>query len=133
MFLDFFSCLVFLANSARRRVMSSLTYTVGPWPLYQRRSKCDDHWPWSCLRVCTWYTPSEPMTCHYVGALIVWLTMDSHLLVVSSSLSVSEITKNHGFVPREYYSSWSRAASTEHSLVSRAAIYSVFLSIRSFS
>ena len=33
------------------------------------RRKFDDHWPWSCLRVCTWHAPSEPMTCHYVGAL----------------------------------------------------------------
>ena len=36
-FLDFFSCLDFLANAARRRVRSSLTYTVGPSPLSLKR------------------------------------------------------------------------------------------------
>ena len=36
-FLDFFSCLVFFANAARRRVRSSLTYTVGPSPLSRKR------------------------------------------------------------------------------------------------
>ena len=36
-FLDFFSCLVFLANAARRRVRSSLTCTVGPLPLSRKR------------------------------------------------------------------------------------------------
>ena len=77
-FLDFFSCLVFSANAARRHIRSSLTYTVGPSPLSRKRRlawmtmsrtwvKFDDHWPWSCLRVCTWHAPSEPMTCHYVG------------------------------------------------------------------
>ncbi|KAK2178257.1 hypothetical protein NP493_551g03037 [Ridgeia piscesae] len=30
-------CLVFLANAARRRVRSSLTYTVGPSPLSRKR------------------------------------------------------------------------------------------------
>ena len=36
-FLYFFSCLVFLANAARRRVRSSLSYTVGPSPLSRKR------------------------------------------------------------------------------------------------
>ena len=31
------SCIVFFANAARRRVMPSLTYTVGPSPLSRKR------------------------------------------------------------------------------------------------
>ncbi|KAK2168836.1 hypothetical protein NP493_1212g00015 [Ridgeia piscesae] len=43
--------------------------------------KFNNHWPWSCLRVCTWHAPSEPMTCHYVGAHNGRRRCDSRCLV----------------------------------------------------
>ena len=103
------------------------------------RGKFDDHWPWSSLRVCTWHAPSEPMTCHYVGAHNG--RCDSHCFVHNRQQLAggifpqlwSGIPKNSRFVFIEYCSSWSRSASTEDSLASRAAIYSSFLSNRSLS
>ena len=64
---------------------------------------------------------------------IVSFTMDSSLPVVSSPVSDSGIPKNRRLIRREYCSSWSRSASHEDNLASRAAIYLSFFSNRSLS